>query len=91
MEKRCYMVVPFKKKDEVKQASAKWDMELKLWYFKNEIPEQFKKYELVEVNIKYNKKEYYKETYKSLCWSPNYHSWICNYKDFSSMIDNGDQ
>lgn len=64
LEDRNYLVIPFDKKDAIKtQYGLKWDSNRKLWYI-NKNKRGFadiEKYEIINLEVPYEKKDYVKQ------------------------------
>jgi len=78
-----YVVAPYELKDDIKTQKGRWDPERRMWYFIDRIPNEFKKYEMMYVDIPYSEKDEYKENHKSLRWEPESRKWICSLEDFN--------
>ena len=83
---KIYVVTPYDKKDLIKEKGGRFDFERKLWYFKDKLPSEFEKYEMMYIDIPYKRKDEMKETYKSLRWDSNEKTWLCSLEDYN-IID----
>ena len=54
-------------------------------FFEDSIPEEFAKYKLKEISFPYNKKDYFKQIYKSLCWNSEDKTWLCTLEDYKKI------
>jgi DNA topoisomerase-3 len=55
-----YLIVPFEKKDEVKELGAFWDNDVKMWYMPKKIKE-LEKYKRTEIYVPFDDKDIVKE------------------------------
>ena len=63
-KKQIQLLFPYAERQEAKTLGAKWDANLKMWYYPSvdgSIPEELSKYKANEVFIEYDDKEYYKK------------------------------
>jgi hypothetical protein len=81
MPEKIYLLIPYEKKDELKQLhKIRWDAKLKLW-FVDEMVEALKPYTKVQIEVDYDDKDYYKGLLKSMKWDAIGKTWSCSLKD----------
>lgn len=84
-KKQIQLLFPYADRQEAKTLGAKWDANLKMWYYPSvdgSIPEELTKYKSHDVFIEYDDKEYYKNVLTSMKFDKLRKVWMVNTKDF---------
>jgi len=85
---RVQLLFPYDETQEAKTLGAKWDANLKMWYFPSiggSIPKELSKYKAHDVFIEYDDKEYYKNVLTSMKFNKLRKVWMVNTKDFKTF------
>lgn len=86
MTVKTLLQVSFEKKDEAKKLGAKWDTELKEWYYEGEeLPDELKRFSKRVVVIEKEDKETLKHLFKSLKWNKNKFFWEVSQEDYEKL------
>ena len=88
-KKQIQLLFPYAERQEAKTLGAKWDANLKMWYYPSvdgSIPEELSKYKANDVFIEYEDKEYYKNVLTSMKFDKVRKVWMVNTKDFKTFI-----
>ena len=84
-KKQVQLLFPYAEKQEAKTLGAKWDANLKMWYypsFDGSITEILSKYKAHDVYIEFDDKEYFKNVLTSMKFDKSRKVWMVNSKDF---------
>jgi len=84
-KKQIQLLFPYAEKQEAKTLGAKWDANLKMWYYPSvdgSIPEELSKYKAHDVYIEFDDKEYFKNVLTSMKFDKSRKVWMVNSKDF---------
>ena len=84
-KKQIQLLFPYAEWQEAKTLGAKWDSNLKMWYYPlvdGSIPEELSKYKANDVLIEYEDKECYKNVLTSMKFDKIRKVWMVNTKDF---------
>ena len=84
-KKQVQLLFPYDEKQEAKSLGAKWDANLKMWYYPSvdgSIPEELAKYKAHDVYIEFDDKEYFKNVLTSMKFDKVRKVWMVNSKDF---------
>ena len=87
-KKQIQLLFPYAERQEAKTLGAKWDANLKMWYYPSvdgSIPEELSKYKANDVFIEYEDKEYYKNVLTSMKFDKVRKVWMVNTKDFKTF------
>ena len=85
-QKKIFLLVPYEKKDELKQLyNIKWDAKSKLWYI-GEMVEGLESYKIMKIQVEYDDKDLLKSKYKSMRWQTIDKTWTCSYEDYIEFI-----
>lgn len=87
-KKQIQLLFPYAERQEAKTLGAKWDANLKMWYYPSvdgSIPEELSKYKAHDVFIEYDDKEYYKNVLTSMKFDKLRKVWMVNTKDFKAF------
>ena len=77
---KYFLYVNFFQKEQVKLLGAKWDPQVKKWYFEGDtLKAELKEYEETVVNISYKDKDDYKKNF-SIKWDAVKYQWITSAK-----------
>lgn len=83
-----YLLIPFDKKDELKvKYKIKWDVEKKMWYIEDDIPEELNIYTIKKIKLDYADKDILKKRFNSMRWEPIEKIWICSLEDYKIFIE----
>jgi len=84
-KKQVQLLFPYAEKQEEKTLGAKWDANLKMWYYPSvdgSITEELSKYKAHDVYIEFDDKEYFKTVLTSMKFDKVRKVWMVNTKDF---------
>jgi len=84
-KKQIQLLFPYAEKQEAKTLGAKWDANLKMWYypsFDGSITEILSKYKAHDVYVEFDEKEYFKNVLTSMKFDKVRKVWMVNSKDF---------
>jgi len=84
-KKQVQLLFPYAEKQEAKTLGAKWDANLKMWYYPSvdgSITEELSKYKAHDVYIEFDDKEYFKTVLTSMKFDKVRKVWMVNTKDF---------
>jgi hypothetical protein len=84
-KKQVQLLFPYAEKQEAKTLGAKWDVNLKMWYYPSvdgSITEELSKYKAHDVYIEFDDKEYFKTVLTSMKFDKVRKVWMVNTKDF---------
>jgi len=84
-KKQVQLLFPYAEKQEAKTLGAKWDANIKMWYYPSvdgSIPEELSKYKAHDVYIEFDDKEYFKNVLTSMKFDKSRKVWMVNSKDF---------
>ena len=87
-KKQVQLLFPYAEKQEAKTLGAKWDANLKMWYYPSvdgSIPEELSKYKAHDVYIEFDDKEYFKNVLTSMKFDKSRKVWMVNTKDFKTF------
>jgi len=87
-KKQIQLLFPYAERQEAKTLGAKWDANLKMWYYPSvdgSIPEELTKYKAPDVFLEYDDKEYYKNVLTSMKFDKLRKVWMVNTKDFKTF------
>jgi hypothetical protein len=87
-KKQVQLLFPYAEKQEAKTLGAKWDANLKMWYYPSvdgSIPEELAKYKAHDVYIEFDDKEYFKNVLTSMKFDKSRKVWMVNSKDFKAF------
>ena len=77
---KYFLYVNFFEKEQVKLLNAKWDPQIKKWYFEGDaLTPELQPYEETVVDIAYEDKDEYKEKF-SIKWDAVEYKWITSAK-----------
>ena len=87
-KQRIRLLFPYSENAEVKKLGARWNTEMKHWYFPSldgELPDGLKKYRACFLDIEYDEKEYYKTVLPSMRYHSIEKKWYVNQEDFNKV------
>lgn len=89
MADRTYLLVPFDKKEELKQSGGIYDKSLRFWYIPSrEIPDNLKQYEVKVIDIpKDYDIEILKKEMPSMTYDKTKRVWICKELEYDNYIN----
>jgi len=87
-KKQIQLLFPYCDRQVAKDFGAKWDANLKMWYYPSvdgTLPEALAVYKSNDVYIEYDDKEYYKNVLTSMKFDKVRKVWMVNAKDFKTF------
>ena len=87
-KKQVQLLFPYAEKQEAKTLGAKWDANLKMWYYPSvdgSLPDDLAKYKAHDVYIELDDKEYFKTVLTSMKFDKVRKVWMVNSKDFKTF------
>jgi len=88
-KKQVRLLFPYAERQEAKKLGAKWNAEVKFWYYPSingDLPEELLKYKCNEIHVEYEDKEFWKQQLTSMKWDANKKVWLVNQADYEKFI-----
>ncbi len=88
-KQRIRLLFPYSENSECKKAGAKFNSDLKFWYYPSldgTLPEILQKYKANKVDIPFEDKEFFKNTFSSMKYDKLEKSWYMNQVDFDKFL-----
>lgn len=84
-KQKIRLLFPYSENSEVKKLGARWDSEIKIWYYPSldgKVPEELEKYLAKFIDVEYDDKDYLKPLIPSMKFDKITQHWMCNNEDY---------